>query len=41
MSFIPEMAQGYIDYASYRRDIFIDDYLSIIVGGKAHIFSRC
>ncbi len=25
MSFIPEMAQGYVDYASYRRDIFIDD----------------
>ena len=40
MSSIPEMAQGYIDYASFRRDVFIDDYLSIIMGGKVHIFSR-
>ena len=41
MDSISEIAQGYIDYASFRKDIFIDDYLSIIVNGKAHIFARC
>jgi antirestriction protein len=40
MDSIPEAAQGYIDYASFKHDLFVDDYISMEVGGKAHIFSR-
>lgn len=38
---IPEAAQGYIDYASFRRDIFIDEFFSLAVGDVEHIFSFC
>jgi len=40
MDSIPEAAQGYIDYASFKHDLFVDDYISMEVGGKVHIFSR-
>lgn len=41
MSAIPEGAQGYIDYASFKRDIFVDDYIAMEVRGRIHVFSRC
>lgn len=41
MHAIPEPAQGYIDYASYKHDIFVDDYISMEIKGRTHVFSRC
>ena len=40
MDSIPVPVQGYIDYASYKRDLFMSDFFSIEVGGKTHVFSR-
>lgn len=40
MASIPEIAQGYIDYASFKRDLFVDEYIAMEVRGRAHIFSR-
>jgi len=37
---IPKHLQFYIDYEKFQRDIFIDDYLSLEVKGKCHIFRR-
>jgi hypothetical protein len=39
MAAIPEAAQAYIDYAFFRRNIFISDYFSLEVKGKFHVFS--
>ena len=39
MGKIPEAVQGYIDYASYKRDLFIGDFFSIEVRGKTHVFT--
>lgn len=36
---IPDNLQGYIDYESFARDIFIDDYFSVKVGCNVHVFS--
>lgn len=35
---IPNHLQYYIDYAAFNRDIFINDYLSISLNGKVHVF---
>ena len=40
MDSIPVPVQGYIDYASYKRDLFMSDFFSIEVGGKTHVFAR-
>jgi antirestriction protein len=40
MAAIPEAAQAYIDYAFFRRDIFISDYFSLKVNERLHVFSR-
>lgn len=37
---MPETVRYYIDYESFKKDIFIDTCFSIKVGGKCHIFSR-
>jgi antirestriction protein len=37
---VPETVRYYIDYESFKKDIFIDYCFSIKVGGKCHIFSR-
>ncbi len=37
---VPENVRFYIDYESFKTDIFIDDCFSIEVGGKSHIFFR-
>ena len=37
---VPEPARYYISYDRFTRDIFINHYFSIEVGGKRHIFSR-
>jgi len=37
---LPETVRAYIDYDSFKRDLFIDDCFSIKVGGKSHVFSR-
>jgi antirestriction protein len=37
---IPESVRYYIDYNSFCRDLFINDYYSIDVNGKSHIFSH-
>ena len=37
---IPESIQYYVDYDKFCRDIFIDDYFSINIDGKAHVFIR-
>lgn len=39
MASIPEGAQGYIDYGSFKRDIFIEDFFMLEVEGKGHVFS--
>lgn len=39
MDYIPEGAQGYIDYASFKHDVFVDDYISMESGGRIHVFS--
>lgn len=38
---IPSYLENYIDYEAMARDLFIDDYLSIEVGGDVHVFSNC
>jgi antirestriction protein len=40
MDSIPEPIQCYIDYAAFKRDIFLGDFYSIEVGGKTHVFAR-
>ena len=40
MDSIPEPVQCYIDYAAFKRDIFLGDFYSIEVGGKTHVFAR-
>ncbi len=40
MAAIPETIQGYIDYASFKRDIFLDEFFLLEAGGKNHVFSR-
>lgn len=35
---IPEHLEFYIDYERMARDLFINDYLSISVGGSVHVF---
>ena len=37
---VPTPACFYIAYDRFKRDIFINDFFSIEVGGKKHIFSR-
>jgi antirestriction protein len=37
---VPDTVRYYIDYDSFKTDIFIDDCFSIEVGGKSHIFAR-
>jgi len=37
---IPEPARYYVDYDMFQRDIFINDYFSIEVGGKCHVFNH-
>lgn len=32
---------AYIDYQAFARDIFIDDYFSIFIDGKTHVFESC
>jgi antirestriction protein len=36
---IPEPARFYINYESFRYDIFIDSYYSVELRGKTHVFS--
>ncbi len=36
---IPEPTRYYINYKSFRDDIFIDSYYSLEVGYKTHVFS--
>jgi antirestriction protein len=40
MGAIPEAVQGYIDYASFKRDIFLGEFFLLEVEGKGHVFSR-
>lgn len=40
MNSIPEAVQGYIDYASYKRDLFLRDFFSLEVGDMIHVFAR-
>ena len=40
MDSIPAPIQCYIDYATFKRDIFLGDFYSIEVGGKTHVFSH-
>ncbi len=37
---VPETVRYYIDYESFKTDLFIDDCFSIEVEGKCHVFSR-
>lgn len=37
---VPETIRYYIDYDSFKTDIFIDDCFSVEVAGKSHIFVR-
>jgi antirestriction protein len=37
---IPENLRGYIDYQSFKRDIFMDNYFALEVKGSCHVFSR-
>lgn len=39
LSDIPENLQYYIDYDKFQKDIFVNDYFSIQVGGSSHIFA--
>ena len=39
MAAIPNDAQAYIDYASFRRHIFIEEFFCLVVGDICHIFS--
>ena len=36
---LPAYIQGYIDYKSFSRDLFMGDYFSIRVDHKTHVFS--
>lgn len=36
---IPTSLQYYIDYEAFSRDIFVNDYYSIVIAGDFHIFS--
>lgn len=36
---IPENIHAYIDYESFKRDIFIGDYFAIEVKGNCHVFA--
>jgi antirestriction protein len=40
LSDVPEDIQYCIDYEQFQRTIFINDYLSIEVGGSCHVFRR-
>ena len=40
MESIPEMVQCYIDYASFKRDIFLKDFFSLEVRDKTHVFAH-
>lgn len=35
---LPEFVRFYLDYEKFQRDIFIDDYFSIEVRGRCHVF---
>ncbi len=37
---VPDTVRYYIDYDSFKTDLFIDDYFSIKVGGKIYIFAQ-
>ena len=37
---LPENLSFYFDYAAYTRDLFTNDFISVDVEGKLHIFSR-
>ena len=37
---IPKHAQWYIDYEKFERDIFNNDYFSLDVKGRCHVFRR-
>jgi len=37
---IPESVQYYVDYDKFCHDIFINDYFSIDIDGKTHVFVR-
>jgi antirestriction protein len=37
---IPEFVKHYIDYGSFRQDIFRHEYFSIAVGGSVRVFSH-
>lgn len=37
---IPNYLQNYIDYESFARDLFINDYFSVEVGCNVHVFSN-
>lgn len=37
---IPEYLQHYIDYNSMARDFFINDFFSIVIDHKVHVFSN-
>jgi antirestriction protein len=38
---IPEYLQHYIDYEAMARDFFINDFFSIELNHKVHVFSHC
>ncbi len=37
---VPKFVQGYIDYESFCRDLFLDGHYSIRIGHKVHVFSN-
>lgn len=37
---IPENLKFYFDYEAFARDLFINDYFSVEVNGKIHVFSN-
>ncbi|HXH54852.1 MAG TPA: antirestriction protein ArdA [Gammaproteobacteria bacterium] len=37
---IPKHAQWYIDYEKFERDIFNNDYFSLDVNGRCHVFRQ-
>jgi len=37
---VPEAVRSYIDYEMFGRDLFINDYFSLEVNGKCHVFSH-
>ena len=38
---IPEHLEYYIDYRAMGRDFFVNDFFSIEVNRKVHVFSKC